>query len=199
MPLHYLHEPPAAPYYELVTVGPPPVTLAEMKSALKITCAADDDFLQALLNASVEDVEKYMKGRQIRANQYYQFLDCFPERFVLNKVPVDTVDAVERLVDTSWTAVDPAEYYLKPAQQWAEVVLQDGEAWPTDADTIEHAVRVTFTTKPLDCIDLVRAGIKRHVTFMYENRGDAFEEGETDSFFASGAQGLIQRAGIKNV
>lgn len=187
------------PYYELATAGAPPVSLADMKAALKITCAADDDFLQDLILASTQDVEKYMNGRQVRANQFYQLVDCFPCRFVLDRVPVDTIDAVERLVDDVWTPVDPAEYYLKPAQQWAEIVLRSGEMWPTDADDVEHSVRVTFTCKPLDCLDLVQAGIRRHVTFLYENRGDAFDESETDTFVASGAQALIQRAGIKNV
>jgi len=192
----------ARPFYEIQEpYGATPVTLRDMKDALRLPSAkhADDDFVCALLDASTQDVERYLGGREVRPNSWVLYLDGFDDRLCLTKTPVDTVTAVERLVSDVWTPVTATDYYVKPSTQFAEVLLVGGASWPEDADTREHSVRVSFTTKAHPGVETARAAIKRHVTYLYENRGDFDPEGDLDALKASGAQSILARLRIQKV
>ncbi len=200
MPHHHANLPALDQTYILTLAGDLPVDLPTMKSCLKVTTTADDDFITALLEASTSYVEKILHGRQIRVNKYDLLLDEFPERIPLNKDPVKTVEEITRLVGEIPTAVDPATYYLKRLQQGSEILLQPDQAWPTDQDIgIEHAITVTFKTTEHACTVIAMSAIKRHVTYMYENRGDCDPEDAEDGFKKSGAAGLLAPMSIKLV
>ncbi len=190
-------------YYETVTLGKLPVLLQTMKDCLKVTTDQEDDYIAAMLEASTLVVEKKLHGRQVRANVYHLFLDEFVDRICLRRDPVDPAVqvVVARLVSGTFTAVaDPTTvYYIKPSTQFSEVLLLEDQSWPTDEDNIEHAVRVKFTTEAHVCLPIAVAAIKRHVTFMHENRGDCDPTSAEESFRASGAEGLMSIAVIKLV
>lgn len=187
-------------YYELLSEGPPPVSLEEMKAALGRPAKQhpDDDYLNLLILGTTQIVEKYL-GRDVRANQRRLYLDEFEDRICLRKDPVDAIDDVERLVSGTWTSVSnpSTTYYLKPSTQFSEVLLFEDQSWPVDEDDVEHAVRVTFTTKAHDCADAAEAAIIRAVTYQYENRGDCDAAGAKAALEQSGAAGLLQYARIQ--
>ncbi len=189
-------------FYDLTTPGELPVGLAEMKDCLKLPAgdSPDDGFVTLLLNASTQDVEQYLGRREIRANTWTLLLDEFPPRIQLRRDPVDTITSVSRLVTGSFSAVSSAVYYLKLHTQSAEILQNPDQEWPTDQDSgVEHAVRVIFVTKPHARTAMAQAAIKRHVTFMYENRGDCDPANSAASFEASGARGALARARIQKV
>jgi uncharacterized phiE125 gp8 family phage protein len=191
-----------AQYYELTTAGDLPVSLSDFKTGAKITHDAEDDYILALIEASTQVIEIALHGRQARANSYYLFVDGFADRIVLNKDPVTGTPVIEYLVSGTFTALsDPTIWYLKTTKQFSEIILKDGEVWPTIAavDDLEHNVRVTFSTAAHEYAHVIKAAIQRHVLYMYENRGDSDLVSATNSLEASGAHGVFSSVAIKLV
>lgn len=158
-------------FYELVTAGPSPVSLADVKTYLKNPPSADDDVIQVMIDACTEWGEKWT-GREFRANQWNLFLDCFTTRIQINRDPVDTINSISHLVSSSPVTIDSSIYYLKKATQFSEILLFEDESWPTDTDEREQAITIDFTTEQYRCGNTIENGIKRHVAFWYANRGD---------------------------
>ncbi len=182
--------------YELISAGASPVSLATMKSFLKITNTVDDALIQVLIDAATEFGEKYT-GREFRANQWKLLLDSFfdlsnsrhhdrhnslefktltlgriSSRIMLNRDPVDVVDSVQHLVDTDLVTVDSSIFYLKKNTQDSEILLFENQEWPDDTDNREQAIEILFTTKAYRCINSIIEAIQMHVANLYINRGD---------------------------
>lgn len=186
-------------FYELSTPGDPPISLDEIKECLKLPAGShpEDDLIQVLLNAAVESAEKWTQ-RETTANVWFLFLDSFTGEvpITLRRDPVDV--SVPIVVDywpedgTDWSStVDDSNYYLKRLPYFTEVHLAEDGEWPDDVETCRlQTVRITFTTKPALCLDTLKAGIKRHVSFMFQNRGDCDPAHAIDSTEASGAAAL---------
>lgn len=189
----------AQQFYELTTPGTPPVSLAEMKTYLRLPSACpDDDLLTSILLAATQVVEKYL-GREIRANTWTLFLDEFCPRIKLRRNPVASITSVNRLVSDVLTPVASTVYYKKDHTQFSEVLLSPDQDWPTDQDEVEHAVRVAFLTAPHDCAEIAKNGIKRLVAYLYENRGDCDPTDASAALQVSGAQGTLQYLRIQRV
>jgi len=195
----------AQQFYELTRKANSPVDLAEMKSYLKIPTSVtlDDDLLSTLIDIATDYAEKYT-GRDVRANRWTLFLDEFPSRICLRRDRVNKIISITRLVSTVATAVTASTYYIKRATQVSEILLMDGEDWPTDQDIIEHSIEVLFQTEanPLHQEGIL-GGIFKHVAFMYENRGDCPPPlgigSSTDAAVSSGATMLYDYARIARV
>lgn len=192
-------------YYELddsveSNPGAPPVKLADMKKALRLPDGdhPDDDFVAGLIAASTADVEAYT-SRAFRTATWNLYVDEFTDRIELRRDPVDQVTAVNYLVDGSWTLISSSTYYTKKKRQFSELLLAHGETWPTDIDTVEAGIRITFTVSVHPRVDVARAAIKRHVSFMYENRGDCDPADSRDALKASGAEAQLARRRIARV
>ena len=190
-------------FYERTKKAKTPVKLDDVKSYLKLPAATgpDDDLIQTLIDAATDFAEKYT-GRELRKNTWKVFLDAFSDRICLRKDPVDSITSVQRLVSGTLTTVATSVYYLKNNQQFSEVLLQDGQTWPSDVDEREHAIEIVFVTKAHRCLDQVVTGIYRHVAFLYENRGDCDPTGfgvSTDAATQSGATKLYDQVRIARV
>ncbi len=182
--------------YELISFGVSPVTLADMKTFLKITNTAEDTLLQTFIDSATQWGEKYT-GREFRANQWELLLDSFSdfgnsskqfhveyegislfqaaietERIELKRDPVDIVNSITHLIDAAPVTVTNTDYYLKKLTQSSEILLFDDKDWPTDTDDREQAIKVTFTTKAYRCLSEIINAIKLHVSNLYTNRGD---------------------------
>ena len=186
--------------YQIDTFGSAPVTLAEMKSFLKVTSTADDTLIQALINSATEWGEKYT-GREFRANTWDLLLDAFSdigntskrfqveherfhshnyvnsdfetERIELKRDPVDTITSIIYLNDTGGsTTVPSTDYYLKKLTQSSEILLLEDKNWPTDVLNREQTITVKFVTKSYRCTNEIRDAIRLHVSNLYTNRGD---------------------------
>jgi len=161
-------------FYELISSDPSPVTLDEAKDYLKITVDADDDLIQALIDACTEWGEKYT-ARDFRVNQWKLSIDIFETVIKLFRSPINTIDSVEYFNDEETpveTTVSADVYYQKKLTQHTEIHLQIDQEWPEDVLEQEQQIAITFSTQPVASIESIKKAILRHVMYMYENRGD---------------------------
>jgi len=163
--------------YKRVSVTPSPVDLATMKSYLKITTTTDDTLIQSMIDAATEWGEKYT-GRDFRAITWDLLLDKFTDRIELRRDPVASITSVERLVSGSLVAVASTVFYLKKLVQSSEILLNEDQEWPTDADNREQVVQIQFVTEGFQCQDSIIDAIERIVAFWYRNRGDCRDSRE---------------------
>lgn len=159
-------------FYDLTSAGSDPVSLADMKTYLKVPGSADDTLITALITVATEYGEKYT-GREFRANTWKLLLDAFSTRIVLNRMPVDSITSVKYLKATVLTAVVDSTYYLKELVSCAQILLNVDKEWPTDIDEREQGVEIIFDTKKYTRSDkMIDLAIKTHVAYVYYNRGD---------------------------
>jgi uncharacterized phiE125 gp8 family phage protein len=142
-----------------------------MKAYLKITAAADDAIIQAMIDAATEWGEKYT-GRDFRAITWDLLLDRFTDRIELRRDPVASVTTVKHLVSGSLVTVLSTVFYLKKLVQSSEILLEEDQEWPTDTDDREQVVEIRFVTEGFQCQDSIIQAIERTVAFWYRNRGD---------------------------
>lgn len=154
-----------------------PVSLATMKSYLKITTTADDTLIQSMIDAATEWGEKYT-GRDFRAITWDLLLDKFTDRIELRRDPVASITSVKRLVSGSFVTVAATVFYLKKLVQSSEILLNEDQEWPTDADNREQVIEIQFVTEGFQCQDSIIDAIERIVAFWYRNRGDCRDSRE---------------------
>lgn len=157
--------------YRFISQAASPVSLADMKSYLKVTTATDDTLIQAMIDAATGWGEKYT-GRDFRAITWELLLDKFTDRIELWRDPVASITTVKHLVSSALTTVDASVYYLKKLTQKSEILLNEDKAWPTNTDDREQAIEIRFVSEGYFCQDSIIQAIKRHVAFWYRNRGD---------------------------
>ena len=157
--------------YNRISAVASPVTLTVMKSYLKITTTADDALIQSMIDAATEWGESYT-GRDFRAVTWNLLLDRFTNRIELRRDPVDSVTTVKRLVSGSLVTVASSVFYLKKLVQASQILLNEDQEWPDDADNREQVVEITFVTKGYQNQESIIEAIKRTVAFWYRNRGD---------------------------
>jgi len=161
--------------YETLDVGESPVSLKQMKSELGLganSCGLDD-FLKTTIAACTAWGQGYT-GREFTDNTYSLLIDCFEDRISIRYSPIETIDSVKHFVSGALVTVDAATYYLKRGAYLSEILLLGSAAWPTDTDDREQAIEIEFTTVAIsdDKLSIAISAIKRHVTYMFENRGD---------------------------
>lgn len=178
-----------------VSRGAVPVLLADMKAYMKVTASSDDALITGMLSAATLWGENYT-GKDFRANTWDLFLDEFEERIRLPRAPVASITSVQHIVSTVLTALSSTVYYLKKSLQFAEVLLVDGQAWPTNTDVREQAVQVRFVTTAYVDVDLVALAIKQHVAYWYANRGDC---GCEQAAQGSGVRGIYDQFRVDRV
>jgi len=157
--------------YTLVSADPIPITLDVVKKYMKLTTDKDDQVITDIIEVAVVWGEKYT-GKSFRPHTWNLLLDEFADRMELRKSLVDAITSVKYLVDASLSTVSSAVYYLKQGHQFSEVLLAYDQTWPTDADIIEHAVEIIFTTEAYRNPEVIDVGLRKHITHLYENRGD---------------------------
>lgn len=178
-------------YLKKTAVAVSPVTIAEASSFLKLGSSnADVDNVRPMIDAATTHAETFM-ARDVRVGTYELLTTDFGDEFsggniCLRVAQVATITSVEYLVSDVWTTVDAADYSLVSYLSESYVRLHDDKAWPTDGDEVPHNVRVIFTTEAIVQLDLVKAGILKHIGAIHADRGDA-EEAEqiSDSIGAS--------------
>jgi len=163
--------------YTLTTAGTHPLTLPEVKQALKLSTTKDDDFLTLLMSTVLFYGERY-SGRDFRPNVWTLLLDAFESRICLRKSEVATITSVKYYDQTSTPVqqtVASSVYYLKKSPTWSEILLPTDQVWPTDVDNLqtEHRIEIIFTTVvPPLYEDASKQALLKHITYLYQNRGD---------------------------
>ena len=149
-----------------------PITLEMAKAHLKVNVSSDDVLIKSL----IDDVTSYAEritSRDTRKKIWYAYDDSFPSLcWELRRHPVDTVDEVRYPVLTVQTVVASSVYEIQKLANYSLLILSYGETWPTNGDIITDAVRITFTTKADPRTSEITSGMLRHLSYLYENRGD---------------------------
>ncbi len=144
-----------------------------MKSYLKIpvSVTADDTLIQELIDSCTRYGEQHTR-RSFRVQSFRLLINDFEDCITLRRNPIDAVTSVKYLVSGVLVTVPASSYYLKQLTQVGQILLKDGQSWPTNKDTIDHGVEIQFTTAAYNRTDSIAVAIKRHVTARYMNRGD---------------------------
>lgn len=160
----------------LITTPPvsEPVTLAEVKSRLRLASTADDAMLTSHITAAREFAEK-ISNRSLAAKSYAYILDRFPAPGQPIRVPMPplvSVTAVKWLdSDLTQQTWDASEYFVANMQSPALIVPKPGFVYPSAAK-VPGAVEVDFVAGAGIINDWKRS-IQDVVVFMYENPGAA--------------------------
>lgn len=174
------------------------MTLVDMKSYLKVSVSTDDDLITSFILTVTEWGESYT-GRGFRNKVWKALLDCFETRILLRRDVMDAITQITRLVSDIPVLVDSSVFYLKKLAYWGEVLLQDGQTWPTDQDSREQGIVIDFTTSPFSPINKIEDAIKRTVAFMYQNRGDCPELSCDEAAIEGGALLIFKQLRIPRI
>lgn len=127
-------------------VTPPasfPVTLEEAKAQCRVRHSDEDTFINGLIAAATEHVEKQI-GRAIIAQTWRLTLDQFSDAMQLPLSPVIGVDLVEYSDPDGFTQTASASLYtVDTVSEPGWVVLNNTAEWPETIDAV-GAVRITY-------------------------------------------------------
>lgn len=197
-------------FYQIASSGEPatdPVTLDEAKAWLRIRTTADDSLLTALITSVTLFGEKFTNRVFVKRTIEGFFSGLSASKFEtapfiqLRRAPLISVDAVEVLVDGSYTAF--TDFEVKNTNGFPRVLFANGifDANP-DTDT-PYPLKITFQAGygvTADVPNDIKTALKAHIAFLYENRGDVLAEGslsmplETKSIY-SGKYQIINTFG----
>lgn len=153
------------------------VTLAEAKTHCRVDGADDDTYLNALIAAASDHVEKYT-GRSILEQTWQLSVDGFSDEIILPNGPVQSVttlayydgEGANQTLATGWAlnnTVDPAR------------IVKDADAdWP-ETQTRFDAVRITYVAGYGEAPAPIKHAMLLLIGHWYENReavGQAMQE-----------------------
>lgn len=150
------------------------ITLAEAKANLRITHTYQDDLVQGLVDAAVEDIENYT-GRSVHRKVWTLTTSCFEQYMQLRFSPVASA-LVIRYVDTDGNTqtLDSALYQVGTNSYGEPVVVySDFSSLPevsdsTTAVTMEYTAGYTTDDVP----QAFKVYVKLLVNKLYENPAD---------------------------
>lgn len=150
-----------------------PISLAEAKAHLRVTHAAEDALIAALITAARQACEGEV-NRSLVTQTWEKTLDLFPDAIELPNPPVQAIAGVQYVDATSMltTTLSSASYTLDNKSEPGWLVPAYGYDWPTPLDVI-NAVTVTYLTGYGDASavpEVLKAWIKLHLGNLYANR-----------------------------
>ena len=165
--------------YKLITAPTiEPVTVAELRSQLRITSTAQDTMLEVLIKAARANVEDYL--RYALTNQTWElYLDAFPLSGKYIWIQKSPVTDIVSLTYTSTAGVATtltentdfvADYHSMPCRLFEAY----SKTWPT-ARAIPNAVVIQFKAGYATAAavpDVIRQAIMMQAATMYENPAD---------------------------
>lgn len=151
-----------------------PVSLAELKSHLRVTSPAEDDLLQSCIAAAVAEIDGAgLLGRAMITAEY-----TLTRPPVAGLVPLE-IGPAQSITAISYIAVDKARHVLDPA---AFDLVSDGEnawidgPWPSDfarrPDALQISYRAGFGDAPEDVPTDLRHAVKLLAAHRFEVRDE---------------------------
>lgn len=198
-----------ADLYE-ITVPPAeyPVTLAEVKTYMKITNTAEDDLITDLIIAATEAIEaytgQYFVTRTVQGD-FDSILQTQYERYPFIKfrrAPLNTITSVQVVIDSTYT---DESYQLKKRNHGFTRILFDD--FDSSLDDVPFPLRVVTTVGYGDADDVpqdIKFAIMGYVNFMHKNRNDCIDASACAqvihmSGFPAGVKSTISRYRIIEV
>lgn len=148
-----------------------PLTLAEVKTFLRVDHEHDDFEIEAMIRAAREQAELF-QGREVARKRLEMILDAWPRSGpILTPAPLASLEEIRyRLADGSWQTLAADRYLVavdaEPGQIHAVSEWPTDHLWPAGA----VAVRMTCGWLPADVPEHVRQGMKLLVASWYEHR-----------------------------
>jgi len=196
-----------------------PVTLAELKTHLRITGTDEDTFLTQAIEDARQEVED-ATGLALLTQTWRLTLDRWPPgeevwwdgmreghidviyandkrgHVILPRYPLQSITSVtvyddngDSTVVTVATTFDIDTQHLR-----GRMALQRGATWPIATQTI-NAIEIVYVAgygaNATDVPSPIRRAIRQMAAHLYEHRGDGCEPG--DSFHKSGAKAILDR------
>ena len=179
--------------YTLVTApATEPVSLADVKTFLRIDGSADDAILTMLIASARRSAEEYTKRAFITQtwklvmDRFTEWNECLPSGYFqaptpflvngsqaiqLSRQPIQSITSI-KTTDSSNTAttVVTSVYTLDTAS--GRILLNEGSRWPT-ALRSNSAVEITFVAGWANAAavpDPIKQGILQHVAASYTNK-----------------------------
>ncbi|MFH1158057.1 MAG: head-tail connector protein [Pseudomonadota bacterium] len=203
------------PIYRLTETTPPasePLTLAEIKTFLRIDYSNDDVLVTDLISSARQLCES-ATGRSLITRSYSLFLDLWPDasitewwdgvregadvgdkmrRLPLPKPPLLSVTLIKVFAADNTSADFPSvNYYVDTAGIPGRIVLTQGAAAPSPgraANGIEIQFTAGYGAAAQNVPALLRQGMKQVIAHLYEHRGDSADQ----ALLASGASVIFQ-------
>ena len=172
-----------------------PISLAEAKAFLRIDISSDDTLITTLIESAKDYAEEYL-GRSLINTTFKLSLDGFIEDQVpikeglytapylsfykqyipLARPPLVSVTHIKTFDDDNTESTfASSKYHVDKARNPGRVVLKDGETWPTGLRTA-NGVEITYVagygTAASDIPSAIKVGLREHVTYLYEHRGE---------------------------
>ncbi len=164
-------------YYELQNTPTVPVSLADAKEFLRVDFTKDDGVITDMIAAAVEWGEAYT-GRDFSNKQWIGYFDnaCSdffePKPYLkLQRSPATALTSVEISEDGTYAATTD---YIRKQKSTFDILLLTKTV--TLDDEVAYTFKVTFESGYDTLPDNIKQAILEHVSFLYENRGDAPSE-----------------------
>jgi uncharacterized phiE125 gp8 family phage protein len=180
------------------TTGDEPVSLDELKAAMRIDFDDDDALLTALLLAARQRAED-ITGRTLVTSTWTYFLDSFPfgwqtdlaparstmNRFInwwaysqairIPRGPLQSVESIQYLPGTSgpYVTLDPSNYMIDTASAPGIVYPAPNYYWPLNNYAQHNAVQINFTSGYTVVPEPIKVAMKLMATYWYENKVDS--------------------------
>lgn len=175
--------------YNVVTITPPAsevLTLAEVKTHLKVDYSDDDDLISGLIVAAREYAEKYTNRKfisqtlRLSIDNFYDWYSVdnslslpWYQYLRLPYPPVTSVTSIQYL-DTSntWQTLSPSIYQTDFISEPARIYHAYNQGFPIVQQT-PQAVRITYVCGYADAASVpqsIKAGMKLLIGHWYDNR-----------------------------
>lgn len=159
--------------YEINSFGTLPISVATAKDYLKVETAADDNMITKLVDGVTVFAERHT-GRELRANQWFAFDQQFPLCWEIRRTPIADINSIKHIVLGSSITVSTDIYQLDKTGLYPVLKLKDSQSWPTNTDENKvDSILINFTTQVDKRIDEIIMAMLRHISDVYENRGDS--------------------------
>lgn len=151
-----------------------PVTVAEVKTHLRLTGTSEDTYLGTLITAARYVAENEL-GRALIAQTWEKTLDEFPQAAIeLPYPPLVSVTSISYLeaVAGATVALSSSSYVVDTKSEPGWIVPAYGYDWPSTYDTI-NAVTITYSAGWANAAAVpqpIKQWILVHVGHLYENR-----------------------------
>lgn len=170
--------------FKLVTApAVEPVTLAEVKTHLRMDTGDADALITSLITAAREWTENYT-GRAFINQTWRMWLDNWPlpnrdgiSCVILSRAPLLSVSSVKVYDEddnsTTWSADN---YFVDTAREPGRLALRTGAVWPTferSANGIAIEYVAGYGSAASNVPETIKTAIKQLVAHWYEHRGDA--------------------------
>lgn len=193
-----------------VTTAPTetPISLAEVKSFLKIDLTDDDDYITDIIIPGVTLCAESITRRVMIDTEFETFRNGFGEDrsfqtggerpIVLRKSPyISTTSFTYKTDSGTSTLTENTDFFVEKTQDYTK--LRPEELWPSDNKTREQSIIVKFKAGYADAASVpadLKQALLEHSGFWYNNRGDCSCD---EAAGASGATAIYQKYRILEV